>query len=54
MSFLDKGFHSWIREYGSEEDKDVLRGSGLPTPRDRILSKRAYAKYLKFLKKSGK
>lgn len=42
-------FHEWARKYGNEEDKDVFRGSGLPTPQSRKIEKKSYKRYLKYL-----
>lgn len=44
---IDEKFHKWIREKGTEADKDLLRGSGLPQPRDRKQSKSAWNRYQK-------
>ena len=42
-------FHNWALKYGNEEDKDVFRGSGLPTPYSRKIEKKSYKRYLKYL-----
>lgn len=53
MAYLEESFLLWIRKYGDEKDKNTLCGSGLPSEKDRQLGKRAYKKYLIWLKKNN-
>ena len=47
---IDEKFHKWIREKGTDKDRDLLRGSGLPQPRDKGQTDSAWSRYCKATK----